>query len=397
MPLLPLGSLIQLGVEKFHKNDHGYTLDSGKGERQITRRIQFGTRYAGTPQVFTGFAMLDVTNGTGNDFRVESLAVDADEYGFDVGAKTCVNSKVWSTQISWIAIDPRLLRGLPQDDILVYGSKDKFAVHNAGYSLHRGEGARQFDKNVQFLPPFAAPPAVATFLTAFDILLTTEAENEAGSDNENGEVDDEEIGLPAGTLAIDARVVASDENRSRFGFTLRTATWGDARIWSATSTWIAIGSPQQAVAPHREPEEEEDDEENGDEEEEEEEFSEETAEAVREARAAAEHDPDYLEPRKNGIKRQLSIPIIAPADEEEEAAPAAKKAKLTEGADVPKAEVSEDRECKVCMDNPINTVLIPCGHQALCMDCVTLLRANGNKACPICKKETVQVVKTYLA
>lgn len=341
--------------------------------------------------------MMDIINGTGNDFRVESLAADADEYGFDIGAKTCVNSKVWSSQVSWIAIDPRLVRGIPQDDICIYGSKNKLAVHNAGYSLHRGEGARQFDHHVRFEPSFARPPQVATFLTGFDILLTTEPENDPGSDNENGAVDDEEIGLPpAGTLDIDARLITSDENRSGYGFSLRTATWNDSRIWSATSSWIAIGSPQRAPI-HPQPVPQHDEEEDEDEEEEEEEMDEGDAEAIREARAAAEGDADFLEPRKNGLKRQLSIPVIAPTDDEEEAAPATKKAKLAEGAPAPKAEVSEDRECKVCMDNPINTVLIPCGHQALCMDCVTLLRSKGNKACPICKKETTQVVKTFLA
>lgn len=373
--LLFIGSLIQIGIEKFHKNDHGYTLDSGKGERQITRRVQFETRYAGAPQVFTGFAMLDVTNGTGNDFRVESLATEADEFGFGIGAKTCVNSKVWSLQVPWIAVDPRLLRGIPQEDNLVLGSRVKMAVHVAGYTLNRGEGARHIDKNVMFDATFSSPPDVAVFLSGVDILLTTEPEKAANGSDDEEDVDDEEVGLPGATLDIDARIITSDENRSKHGFTLRTATWGDARVWSATSCWLAIG--ERRPEPVREVEEEEEDEEE-------------------EVEAEEAEEEDFLPPRaKLDVKRQLSIPLIAPAE-----IPVAKKAKVAEEAEpAPKAapELTDENECKVCMDAVINTVLIPCGHLAACLDCVTLMRSKGNKECPICKQEVASVVKMFKA
>mmetsp|Transcript_30527 Transcript_30527/g.98362 ORF Transcript_30527/g.98362 Transcript_30527/m.98362 type:complete len:571 (+) Transcript_30527:806-2518(+) len=45
--------------------------------------------------------------------------------------------------------------------------------------------------------------------------------------------------------------------------------------------------------------------------------------------------------------------------------------------------------CKVCFDRRIQTVLIPCGHEALCKKC-----SKKIKVCPICRKEVkkVQVV-----
>jgi len=57
--------------------------------------------------------------------------------------------------------------------------------------------------------------------------------------------------------------------------------------------------------------------------------------------------------------------------------------------------IIEEREdanlCKVCMANPINTVMVPCGHQCICSVCAKTL----NKECPICRKRVTQVVKTF--
>lgn len=397
------GSMIHVGVEKFHKNDHGYTLAEGKGQRQLSRRIAFPTRFAGAPQVLTGFSMLDVTNGKGYDFRVESRSSAIDEYGFDLCAKTCVEGKVWSTQLAWIAIDSRLLQGHAVNGLLLQSNSLKTSVHDHGYSLHRGEeGARHIDRQFGFVSHFSTPPTIATFLTAMDILLTSEAEALPADDSDNGEdgsLDDEEIGLPAAGLAVDARVVVSDENRTTFGFALRTATWGDARVWSATSSWIAIGKPALPRVENDMRDDEHDEEE--DEEEEYEEYDHEHPELIEQD----EEEDDFLPPRAKQMKRQLSIPVIAPTEpeEEEDVAPEPKKAKLEEKeeeeeAPAPKkvsSTLSEGSECKVCMDAAINTVLIPCGHMALCFDCVTLLRSKGNKNCPICKKNVESVVKTY--
>jgi len=57
----------------------------------------------------------------------------------------------------------------------------------------------------------------------------------------------------------------------------------------------------------------------------------------------------------------------------------------------PKVDVSLNYfSCKVCFDRPIQTVLIPCGHEALCKKC-----SKKMKVCPICRK-AVQRVQAVL-
>jgi len=51
----------------------------------------------------------------------------------------------------------------------------------------------------------------------------------------------------------------------------------------------------------------------------------------------------------------------------------------------------EEKECKICMDAEINVVLVPCGHLCVCQNCSKVL--NGR--CPICKTAIQKVVKTF--
>ena len=47
-------------------------------------------------------------------------------------------------------------------------------------------------------------------------------------------------------------------------------------------------------------------------------------------------------------------------------------------------------ECNICMENPKNTVLIPCGH-VLCSGCSTNI-----STCPFCRQNIAQIYKIYL-
>ena len=46
--------------------------------------------------------------------------------------------------------------------------------------------------------------------------------------------------------------------------------------------------------------------------------------------------------------------------------------------------------CKVCMDNPVDCVMLECGHMATCTDC-----GKQMNECPICRQYVVRVVKTF--
>ena len=56
--------------------------------------------------------------------------------------------------------------------------------------------------------------------------------------------------------------------------------------------------------------------------------------------------------------------------------------------------LEDARTCKICMENEISFVFIPCGHLITCENCAV----NGDlKICPMCRKQITKRVKTYLS
>ena len=58
-----------------------------------------------------------------------------------------------------------------------------------------------------------------------------------------------------------------------------------------------------------------------------------------------------------------------------------------------------DDTCKICFTEPINAVILPCGHFAICIDCgKNLLRRNPTGAkCPICRNSLTNITQVYKA
>ncbi|XP_059082806.1 baculoviral IAP repeat-containing protein 7-A-like [Tigriopus californicus] len=54
--------------------------------------------------------------------------------------------------------------------------------------------------------------------------------------------------------------------------------------------------------------------------------------------------------------------------------------------------LKEQRTCKICMDNEIGVVFLPCGHLICCVQCAPAL-----KDCPLCRQSIVGTVKTYMS
>lgn len=50
-------------------------------------------------------------------------------------------------------------------------------------------------------------------------------------------------------------------------------------------------------------------------------------------------------------------------------------------------------KCKVCMENQIQTVFVPCGHLCMCIVCSEKYESDK---CPICRKEYSHLIKVYL-
>ena len=58
------------------------------------------------------------------------------------------------------------------------------------------------------------------------------------------------------------------------------------------------------------------------------------------------------------------------------------------------ASTEQQRECIICMDNPRNSVLIPCGHLGVCMECAQELQRT-TKMCPVCRNKITQVNQVF--
>lgn len=56
-----------------------------------------------------------------------------------------------------------------------------------------------------------------------------------------------------------------------------------------------------------------------------------------------------------------------------------------------KEEPSEDDLCRVCFDDVIQNVLVPCGHYILCKDCSTIITDE----CPICRTKIKQTLPVF--
>eukprot|EP01130_Rhizamoeba_saxonica_P007447 TRINITY_DN3014_c0_g1_i2.p1 TRINITY_DN3014_c0_g1~~TRINITY_DN3014_c0_g1_i2.p1 ORF type:complete len:207 (+),score=30.37 TRINITY_DN3014_c0_g1_i2:875-1495(+) len=55
-----------------------------------------------------------------------------------------------------------------------------------------------------------------------------------------------------------------------------------------------------------------------------------------------------------------------------------------------------EKECRICFDAVIDTVIIPCGHICVCLTCSrTLTGEDGKDYCPICNTLIENVYKTF--
>jgi len=54
--------------------------------------------------------------------------------------------------------------------------------------------------------------------------------------------------------------------------------------------------------------------------------------------------------------------------------------------------MDDEALCKICMDKPIDCVMLECGHMCTCTDC-----GKQMAECPICRQYVVRVVKTFKA
>ena len=59
-------------------------------------------------------------------------------------------------------------------------------------------------------------------------------------------------------------------------------------------------------------------------------------------------------------------------------------------------QANEELVCKICCDNPINCVLLECGHFVTCLECAKKIQETSNE-CPVCRFRIDRIVHTFRA
>jgi hypothetical protein len=100
--VLPLS--FAAGAVRFDDSAPGWALLEGAGDgvRSFTGHVRFERAFQAPPVVQIGITGFDIDNGANARLNVGITAVDGE--GFDVELRTWWNSRLWSVDLSWIAI-----------------------------------------------------------------------------------------------------------------------------------------------------------------------------------------------------------------------------------------------------------------------------------------------------
>jgi nucleoid-associated protein YgaU len=63
---------------------------------------------------------------------------------------------------------------------------------------------------------------------------------------------------------------------------------------------------------------------------------------------------------------------------------------------VPPSPHREESMCVMCLDAPMDHIIIPCGHQCVCGACAEALKREAHPACPLCREPIIITTKVYL-
>jgi len=58
---------------------------------------------------------------------------------------------------------------------------------------------------------------------------------------------------------------------------------------------------------------------------------------------------------------------------------------------------SQNKDCPICFERPINCVLYQCGHMCTCYECGVKQWKTQSRTCPICRTIIKDVIKTYMS
>jgi hypothetical protein len=99
-PVLPLK--IAAAVLHLDSTLPGWTLLDGDGPRTYATRVAFAGPFRLAPVVHAGISGFDIENVDAARTRVRVTAVD--EAGFELEVETWLGTRIWSVDVSWLAI-----------------------------------------------------------------------------------------------------------------------------------------------------------------------------------------------------------------------------------------------------------------------------------------------------
>lgn len=105
-------------------------------------------------------------------------------------------------------------------------------------------------------------------------------------------------------------------------------------------------------------------------------------------------EPEPAHPRRRLRRVPTSQPEGTPANEGGD-----KEKKRLDSTPKPSNKQDERgsamQECAICMEAPVDTVFVPCGHMATCNSCAE--RLGKRKPCPVCRKKIKLVQRVFIS
>jgi len=418
---IPISNFIQTGVLEFKKASGPIgpvsteipfdTLSSGEpGSKFFRRKIPFQKPFAHPPKVVVFISGIDVA--VNDDHRINVDCELVDQNGFTLIVSSWGKTIIRQCNVSWFAVDVSL-SGIPP---LILTGREAFKRGVNNWNLTGSLGDRSHHHSLKFTNPFHdhAPLSFAAF-SLVDIL----------------NIDD---------LRITTNV--REDHKSKESLVLDISTWLATQVWSTHVSWIAFDqalttnppfvqplgkklmiqtgrrpfkkgmpqfilcegtgvrnfsqhvvfpkpfkfAPQVMIA-----------------------FSGLDLLTVADHRLKCEtnsiNEKGFnldVSTWENSMVWSCSVSWIAVGEPHPEVhvAPETKIPANVTPTKVPGNEQDPDSNlCKICFDRRINTVIIPCGHMALCSECSEKIRQDlrGTANCPICKSPFVDIIKTYVA
>lgn len=100
---------------------------------------------------------------------------------------------------------------------------------------------------------------------------------------------------------------------------------------------------------------------------------------------------DDVVPQQQTEQAAVKIPVKKPKDEVKDKV-CENNSKKTLSLEEENRLLKEARLCKICMDNEVGIVFLPCGHLASCVNC-----APNMQDCPVCRSAIKATVRTFLS